>query len=101
MAEFVPVCRVGEIDDGRARAVEVRGARVALFRDGERVHALFGSCPHAGGAMGDGRVDEGEAVCPLHRWRFHLTSGRCTTVRGVALSTFPCEVRDGTVWVAV
>jgi nitrite reductase/ring-hydroxylating ferredoxin subunit len=51
--------------------------------------------------MGLGWIEEGEAVCPLHRWRFKLTTGRCTTVRGSSLHRFASEVRDGEVWVAV
>ena len=100
-AEYVAVCPVDEVPEGRGRAIEVEGVRIALFRDGERVYALFGQCPHAGGSMGHGWVEDGEAVCPLHRWHFRLASGRCTSVRGEALSTFPCEVRDGVVWVSL
>ena len=53
----------------------------------------------AGGALGLGWVEEGEAVCPLHRWRFKLTTGRCTTVRGESVHAFRCEVRGDEVWV--
>ncbi len=101
MAEFVAVCLVGAVPDGRALAVEVGGLRVAVFNDGGRFHALFGRCPHANGALGRGWVEEGEAVCPLHRWRFRLDSGRCTTVRGESVHRFRCEVRGEEVWVEV
>lgn len=99
MTEFVAVCRADEVTEGRAVAVEVAGRRVAVFRHEGTFYALSGRCPHANGPMGRGRVEDGEAVCPLHRWRFRLDTGRCTTVRGASLRAFPCEVRDGTVWV--
>ncbi len=101
MAEFVEVCGVDEVAEGRALAVEVEGLRIAIFNDAGTFHALLGRCPHANGPMGHGWVEDGEAVCPLHRWRYRLKDGRCTTVRGYALGRFPCEVRDRRVWVAV
>ena len=101
MAEFRRVCLLDEITEGRARAVEVDGLRIAVYRHEGLPYALLGRCPHANGPMGSGWVEEGEAVCPLHRWRFKLATGRCTTARGESLHPFACEVRDGAVWVAV
>ena len=99
MARFVEVCGADDVEEGRSRAVEVDGLRIAVFRDEGRYHALLGRCPHADGAMGHGWVEEGEAVCPLHRWRFKLSTGRCTTAPGQNLHKFRCEVREGRVWV--
>src|ERR1700742_3688775 len=101
MAEDRRAGRVGEIVEGRAGGGEVGGLRVAVYREDERIFALSGRCPHANGPMGLGWIEDGEAVCPLHRWRFRLTTGRCTTVRGEALRRFDAEVRDGEVWVAL
>lgn len=102
MAEFVAVCRVEDVEDGGVLALEVDGLRIAVFNDAGTYHALLGRCPHANGPMGRGWIEDGEAVCPLHRWRFRLKDGRCSTVRGQSLHKFACEVRnDGQVWVAV
>lgn len=99
MAEFHAVCRVEDIVEGRAKAVEIDGLRIAIFRHEGNFHALLGRCPHANGPMAMGWIEEGEAVCPLHRWRFKLSTGRCTTMRGESLHRFDCEVRDGVIWV--
>jgi nitrite reductase (NADH) small subunit len=101
VAEFVAVCSVDDVVDGRAVAVEVLGLRIAVFNDRGVFYALLGRCPHEGGPMGHGWIEEGEAVCPLHRWRFRLATGRCTTTPGASLHRFACEVREGLVWVAV
>ena len=99
MARFVEVCGSDEVEEGRGFAVEVDGLRIAVFRDGGAFHALLGRCPHENGVMGQGWVEEGEAVCPLHRWRFKLSTGRCTTMPGQSLHKFRCEVREGRIWV--
>lgn len=101
MATYRKVCNTSEVAEGRALPVEVDGLRIAIFNDGGRFHALLGRCPHANGPMGLGWIEDGEAICPLHRWRFQLASGRCTTVRGNSLHRFACEVRDEEIWVEV
>ena len=101
MAEWVAVCRLDEIREGRGVSRDAAGLRVAVFRDGDEVVALSGRCPHASGPLGLGWIEEGEVVCPLHRWRFRLADGRCTTVRGNPVHRFRCEVRGDEVWVEV
>jgi nitrite reductase/ring-hydroxylating ferredoxin subunit len=95
--DWTPICRLADLADGRGLALDLDGRRLAVFQVAGSVHVLSGICPHAGGAMGKGWVEDCEAVCPLHRWRFRLTDGRCTTIRGERLRVFPCRVQDGQV----
>ena len=101
MACFSKVCDVADVIEGQGLPVEVDGLGIAIFNDGGQFHALIGRCPHANGPMGLGWIEDGEAVCPLHRWRFKLSTGRCTTVGGNSLHRFRCEVRGEEVWVEV
>jgi nitrite reductase/ring-hydroxylating ferredoxin subunit len=101
MAQWVAVCRVDEIREGRGVSRDAAGLRLAIFRVGAGVVALSGRCPHTGGPLGLGWIEEGEAICPLHRWRFKLADGRCTTMRGHSVHRFRCEVRGEEVWVQV
>lgn len=101
MPFFFEACAVEDVPEGKALALDLDGVRVALFREGDQIHALSGRCPHANGPMGMGWLEEGEAVCPLHRWRFKLKTGRCTTIRGEWLPVYACEIRDGRVWVGL
>jgi nitrite reductase/ring-hydroxylating ferredoxin subunit len=99
--EYLPVCSVDEVPEGRAKGVEVNGDRLAIYNDGGTFHALSARCPHAAGPMDRGWIEDGEAVCPLHRWHFRLRDGRCTTIRGESIRRVPCEVREGQLWVGV
>jgi len=101
MADWVRVCRCDEIPADRGRTCEVLGLRVAVLRAGEEVIALMDTCPHAGGSLGQGWIEEGEVVCPLHRWRFKLRDGRCSTMRGQGVHRFPVQIRQDEVWVLV
>ncbi|HMM48749.1 MAG TPA: Rieske (2Fe-2S) protein, partial [Miltoncostaeaceae bacterium] len=94
---WVDVCALDEIADKRGRAVIVRGTDVALMRDGERVHALGGTCPHRGGQIADGAVVDGAAICPLHLWDFELNTGISAYNPADRLAHYRARVRDGRV----
>lgn len=98
MPGWVYLCRVDEVPEGRGRTVEAGGARVAVLRDGDEVAVVADRCPHAGGSLGSGWIEDGEVVCPLHRWRFRLDDGRCTTVRGHDAHRYGSKIDDGGVW---
>src|SRR5271165_5140259 len=56
----------------RVTAVNVELA--ISFRDG-KFGAISNVCNHAGGPLGDGRLDGDYVVCPWHNWKFHRCSG--------------------------
>jgi nitrite reductase (NADH) small subunit len=99
MKRWWPTEPIESFPEGRGHVLEIDGVRLAVFHQDGRFHVLHGRCPHANGSLGMGWIEEGEAVCPLHRWRFRLADGRCTTVRGEWVEAFACEVRDGVLWV--
>jgi len=70
---------VGSADELRAvpvQTVTVGRARVALtFQDG-KFGAVSAVCNHAGGPLGEGRLDGEYVVCPWHYWKFHCRTGK-------------------------
>jgi len=67
---------LADIPPGEGRNYEVAGERVAVFhtRTGG-VFAVQAACPHKGGPLADGLVGGTTVICPLHSWKFDLTSG--------------------------
>lgn len=89
--------RLGPVKDiprGEGRAYAVDGEQVAVFRlrDGS-LRAVSAVCPHRGGPIADGQIDDRVVLCPLHTNTFDLTSGECLS-GGDALRTYPVRV-DG------
>lgn len=101
MPQWMAVCRLEQVAEGRGYSLDAGGVRLAVFRQGDELIALSGRCPHSGGSLGHGWIECGEVVCPLHHWRFRLADGRCTTIRGESVHKFRCEVRDDMLWVEV
>ena len=67
---------VADIPLGEGRTYEVDGEMVAVFRlrDGS-VRALSGVCPHRGGPLADGQIDNKVLVCPMHLNAFDINTG--------------------------
>jgi nitrite reductase (NADH) small subunit len=67
---------VAQIPEGEGRNFEIDGRRVAVFRarDG-KVFATQAECPHRKGPLADGLLGGHTLVCPLHEWRFDLSTG--------------------------
>lgn len=76
MSEFVPVAAETELPVGSTKEVELDGRVVALFNVDGKIIALDGICPHAGGPLSEGIVEDGIVTCPWHGWQFRLANGQ-------------------------
>jgi ferredoxin-nitrite reductase len=74
-----PVIQLDEIAEGAGKAVTVDGIPIAVFRRGDRLCAIENVCPHAGASLAEGVLDGDEVLCPLHNFRFNVTTGACAT----------------------
>src|SRR5690348_11444535 len=101
MPDWVNLGRLDEGRAGRGAVREAAGLRLAVFQAGDEIIVFPDRCPHASGSLGQGRIEDGEVVCPLHHWRFRLADGRCTTMRGEGVHRFPAELRGDEVWARV
>jgi len=75
-----------------------------------KAFAMRDSCPHRGIPLSYGRLDGEVVECCYHGWRFDACSGRCVEipsltsqdklkVERIFAGHYPCEERDGYVWV--
>ena len=69
----------GPVESFTVRAlseVSVGKAKLAIsYRDGV-FGAISNVCNHAGGPLGQGRLDGDYVVCPWHNWKFHRMHGQ-------------------------
>jgi len=81
---WTSLCQIDELTEGQGKFVAIGGFGLAVFLDGGQVFVLDNTCPHAGGDLAEGSIEEGCVVCPWHNWTFHLDSGQ---LRGAPLVT--------------
>ena len=77
-----------QVPMGEGRAFGAGGEQVAVFRlrDGT-LRAVSAVCPHRGGPIADGTIDQSVVMCPLHQHSFELATG-CSTTGAGALRTY-------------
>ncbi len=105
MTEAILHHRVGPLDAvprGEGRVFEVGGHRLAVFRThADLVFATQERCPHLGGPLADGLIDEGSVICPLHDRTYDLRSGAGLNTE-CKLQTYPAWIgADGIIVVAL
>jgi len=85
---------VNQIPRGEGRTYEVAGDQIAVFRlrDGS-LRALSAVCPHKGGPIADGQIDDRIVLCPLHMNAFELDTG-CSTTGAEPLRRYDVTVID-------
>jgi multimeric flavodoxin WrbA/nitrite reductase/ring-hydroxylating ferredoxin subunit len=70
---------LGPVEQLRQKPLQqllVERTRIALsYADGV-FGAISGTCNHAGGPLGEGRLDGDLIVCPWHHWKYDRVSGR-------------------------
>ena len=65
------------------------------WRDG-RFGVVAGTCNHAGGPLGQGRLEGDYIVCPWHNWKFHRLTGKGEPgFEDDRVPAYDLRVRDG------
>jgi nitrite reductase (NADH) small subunit len=91
MAKYV-IGPINQIPKGEGRVFEISGLRIAVFHTrGGEVFATQSECPHLGGPLADGLIDDATIMCPLHDRVYDLRTGQgigtdCT------ITVFPVRV---------
>jgi len=97
VAAYTPLCPAGALAPGEARAFDVAGRRIALFRTAEGYHAVEDTCLHAGGPLHEGALEGTTVTCPWHQWQFDIVDGSCRLNPFQKLDVFPVRVSAGVV----
>jgi pyruvate oxidase len=89
---------VEELPEGRVKAVTCENQTVCMTHFEGQFAALDNKCPHQGGPLGEGSIEEGLLRCPWHGWDFDPLTGKAPGYDdGVA--TFETDVREDGVYV--
>ena len=100
MAEFVKVCKKGDVPAGSGKTVDVNSKAVALFNVDGNFHAVDNTCLHRGGPLGEGELDGKTITCPWHGWRYDVTTGANEMNPAIAVAKYQVRVEGEDVLVA-
>lgn len=67
---------VDELPEGRVKTVTCAHKTLCMARFEGEYAALDNKCPHQGGPLGEGSIEQGWLRCPWHGWDFHPITGK-------------------------
>ena len=87
------ICSASELPaEGQLAEVEFGGRSWCLSRVNGDLRAMDNICPHRGGPLHEGWVEEGKVLCPWHAWTFDPKTGSVNGSVTDTIETFPVRI---------
>ncbi len=90
-----------ELPEGRVKTVTAGHQGVCLTHFEGKFSALDNHCPHQGGPLGEGSIENGLLRCPWHGWDFHPCTGLPPGGFDDGVPTFLTKEEEGAVFVGM
>ena len=91
-----------ELPVGRVKSVACGLTTVCLTHTESGYAALDNRCPHQGGPLGEGSIENGKLRCPWHGWDFDPCTGKSPPpFEDGGVSTYEVDVRKDGIYVGI
>jgi len=90
-----------ELPEGRVKSVTCMKQTLCMTHFEGKYGALDNACPHQGGPLGEGSIENGQLRCPWHGWDFHPLSGDSPGGFDDGAMAYPVSIRDDGIYVGL
>src|SRR5580765_5597518 len=84
--------RIGCVSDmpapGKIKEFMAGSRFICVANVNGELYATDNTCPHWGGPLGQGTIENGRIVCPWHRWEYDPKTGKTPRRPDIRLATF-------------
>jgi nitrite reductase (NADH) small subunit len=102
MSEFVRICSASEVPgEGYVGEFSLFGRPLCVAHVNGAIVVLDGVCPHEGGPLGEGIVEDGRVVCPWHAYAFDPRTGASDQDPAVRVEVFKSKIEGGELLVSL
>lgn len=96
MPDFVRICSQSELPpSNQVREFTRNGRALCVANVNGTIAVLDGTCPHQGGPLGEGTVEEGRVVCPWHNVAFDVHTGLASDDPEMRVAVFDARIENG------
>lgn len=102
MSEFVRICSKSDLPEpGSAKEFGAGSAAICVANVNGQISAMDNVCPHRGGPLGQGMVENGKIVCPWHAWAFDIKTGQAAHSPNAKIKVYEIKVEGDDVFAAL
>ncbi|GAA4275850.1 thiamine pyrophosphate-binding protein [Aquimarina mytili] len=90
-----------KLPEGRVQTVTAGHQGICLTHFEGKFSALDNRCPHQGGPLGEGSIENGMLRCPWHGWDFHPCTGLPPGGYDDGITTFEVKEENDAIYVGI
>ena len=87
--------------EGRVMTVTAAHKGICLTHFEGKFSALDNKCPHQGGPLGEGSIENGLLRCPWHGWDFNPCTGMPPGGFDDGVETFPTKEENNAIYIGI
>jgi nitrite reductase (NADH) small subunit len=97
--------RLGSISEmpaeGTAQEVRCAGREFCVTRVHGQLSVLANVCPHRGGPLGTGVIDDGKLICPWHGWQFDPVTGKAIQIPDASVEVYAISLEGDEIFIEI
>ena len=90
-----------ELPEGRVKTVTLDTTSICVTHSDGKYGALDNRCPHQGGPLGEGTIENGMLRCPWHGWDYCPHTGKPPGGYDDGVPTYAIEERDDGIYIGI
>jgi 3-phenylpropionate/trans-cinnamate dioxygenase ferredoxin component len=75
MGKLTRIAGINDVAEGTMKKYQVEDTEILVARSGGKYYAAQNKCPHFGGDLSQGKLEENIITCPRHGSQFNLADG--------------------------
>jgi pyruvate oxidase len=91
---------IGDLPEGRVKSVTAEHTNLCITHFEGQLSALSNKCPHQGGPLGEGSIENGLLRCPWHGWDYHPCTGKAPGFDD-GVDTYPTKIKGDSLLVGL
>ena len=98
---FVKVATTDQVKPGRGFGAKLDKVFIGIYHVDGKYYAMDDVCPHMGGSLHHGFMNDCVVSCPLHMWEFDVKTGESVWPGSLSIPAYPVKVEGDDILVDV
>jgi nitrite reductase (NADH) small subunit len=83
---------------GKVKELFANGKFMCVANVNDEICVMDNVCPHWGGPLGQGRIEDGKLVCPWHGWIFDPKTGETSRRANTRVAVYKVKIEGDNVF---